>query len=777
MALEDEQAVTAESSPEPLPLQAAVSKKPKRLTLQERLAAAAKAKRKKAQQVLDLAPATTPETGDLRPDSEAEDQGLPHAEKSDLKVDSGEISASIQDPDEKVPLPGPEDVGKPDGTGEIAKSPTPVPNDTQSVDNPVHGGSEEAKPPLENGESEDTKKESLKDSKDVEIERLNSELIQLRAKVDEQAKEQVPKRMAHLATNDKKLAEKEKLLAQCEKKLLERENTVQQLMEEGQELSKKELKLNERIRTLVANNTKLESSLKSYAEKNEELLLKLGEIEDLVKVHKLKSVDQLFDVLAAANQKTLDLQAALDRQRDSNWEGKYKEMQRLYERELDEKKECKRQLSETNVQLELLQNQSRLELQSKTDIIALLNRELMASKDESSTEVLRLELKIESLRAENENFLKLGLALDNEHGDVKKLVDYADFLKLSDTHQNLQAQYVSSQENWKMIELSLLSKVDTLTASVDAMKRAKLKSAAELKKLHHTMNSQLEEIETLKSELARAIEEKSEQEFKTQMKINECAEMEEKIDELKSVFNSDRKNYDLKIKTLTDSIQELQNQTPTFPPSVSFDNLSLQGRRGVRDGGLHISMERPPVRKFSTHSLASLAMNTPAQIWEENSFEGADSLMYENHNVSSYSFNEEIYPYDAPEPGETPLSTSFASGATKNIQLINKMSSSIRRLEAEINALKDENEQLAAEKESAQREIVDRNELEQKLAALDSRISQLQHELDQKAQNEGTLLEVIGEKLEKVAELEADVADLKDLLRLQVQQMIEMQNK
>ncbi|OBA23057.1 hypothetical protein METBIDRAFT_35598 [Metschnikowia bicuspidata var. bicuspidata NRRL YB-4993] len=699
MASDEEQSAMSESSPEPAAPQVSAPKKPKRLTLQERLAAAAKAKRKKAATGLAPASATSPESPGLRPESDAEDPGIPGVQKEESKAAPGE-----HNDDSQTTIDG----SIADGT---AHPPTPP-------ENAESGSRLEQDPPLEAEHKNDAPAEP--------------------------------------GARDRALAEKEKLLVQSEKKVLDKEETIRQLMEEGQELSKKELKLNERIRLLVANNTKLEASLRSYAEKNEELLLKLGEIEDLVKVHNLKSVDQLFDVLAAASQKNSDLQKALDLQKACNWEGKYKEIQRAFEKELDEKQDCKRQLSEAKVQLELLQNQSRLELELKTEIIAQLNHEIMAAKDESSTEVLRLEAKVESLRMENESFLKTSHTADaSEDPDAststKKLVDYADFLKLSETHQNLQAQYVSLQETWKLIESSLQGKVEALSASVDTLKTSRAKSGAELKKLHAKLNAQLDEIEALKAELAALAEQNAENEVRVQIKSAECAELEDKIDDLRTAFGADRKNYDAKIQSLNEAVESLKNLTPTFTPSVSFDNLAgIQARRG--------------------------AWGEPSYISENE----LDPHIYESHNPSMFMSNDEIYPSEALDVGETPLSSALGShstGATKHIQIINKMSASIRRLEVEILTLRDENEQLSLEIETAQRAVLDRLELDTQLCDLERHILSLQNELDEKSRRESTLLEVIGEKSEKVAELEADVSDLKDLMRQQVQQMIEMQGK
>lgn len=571
--------------------------------------------------------------------------------------------------------------------------------------------------------------------------------------------------------------------ADVAKKIAEKDTTIAQLMEEGQALSRKELKLNERVRALAANNAKLEASLLDYASKNEEALLKLSEIDDIMKTHKLKLVDQLLLLLDTANQKAADAKNELDREKNANWELKYKELQRLYESELTAKKQAMRELSDANIQLQMLETQSRLELGSKDDIIAHLNLEIIALKDENTTEVARLELKLEGLRLENESFLKMSQngAPSTADADVAhKQIDYLDYAKLSETHRNLQAQYVSSQENWKLIESNLLSKVETLSASLELLKKGKLKGAAEVRKLHGQLNVQSEQIEALQKEIADVAAEKKELAFRLQVKERDLVETEEKIEELKGVFHADRQNQEIKIKALTENIANLEAQASVYQASASTDNLTSVHSRRFRESGLNINLDmRPPMRNFSSNSFTGLMMNTPTQPWEEaNATPVAQyALIYENNNISLLSLNEEIYPYDASDAADTSYTMSalpLSLGATKNIQLINKMSSSIRRLELEILTLKDENETLSREKDVAQQEIVNRLSLDKKVGELEASVGALQKEVEARTKKEETLLEVIGEKSERVAELQADVSDLKDLLRQQVQQMIEM---
>lgn len=574
--------------------------------------------------------------------------------------------------------------------------------------------------------------------------------------------------------------------AEMDKKLAEKDETIKQLMEEGQTLSKRELKLNERIRTLVQNNNKLETSLKSYSEKNEETLLKLSEIEDVMKTHKIRSVDQLFELLNNSNAQVQELQHSLDKEKESNWEAKYKELQKMYEAELNDKKSYIKQLNDSALELQMLKQQVKLDVQSKEELISQLNREIVELRDENSAEVTRLESKIEGLRMENESFLKMsqnGVDAGDDNAEAHKQIEYLEFAKLSETHRNLQAQYVSSQENWKLIESNLLNKVDGLTSSLESLKKSKLKSANEVKKLNSQVSALAEQISKLKQEVAALRNENKELVFQIQIKVNEYTELEEKLEELKTVFNSDRQNYDIKINALNESIRKYEGQSQVYNSSTSSDNVSSLQSRRLRDSGLHINLEARSFRNYSSQSMNSLG--TPIQQWEEaNASAPFTPYGIDQHQYSSSSLTEELHPFDAPDSAaetsfnfksETP--TLPSSGATKNVQLINKMSSSIRRLELELLSLKEENEQITAEKDTAQQEVMGKYDLEKQVSKLEETISQLQKEVAERSKKEETLLEVIGEKSEKVAELQADVVDLKDLCRQQVQQMIEMVGK
>lgn len=586
------------------------------------------------------------------------------------------------------------------------------------------------------------------------------------------------------------------------KKLEEKDRTISQLLEEGLALSAKEVKLQEKIRLYAARNSDLEASLRDYSEKNQDSLLKLEEVEAAIKAHKLKSVDQLLTKLLENTKKLQDTELALQTEKLQNWERKYKEVQKQHEVELGRTRDALKQVNDVNIQLDMLRNQSQLELSLKDDLISKLKQDMYAIKDENAAEVARLESKIEGLRAENENFVKSSsdsFDVTNTTGstaDSSQSIAFAEYSKLSEAHKNLQAQYLSSQENWKLIESNLLKKVDTTTSSLELLRKNKNKLYAENKRLATQVAALSDETDMLKEKLRVAENELRECQFKISLKEKEYSELEGKQDEINRLFNSDRINYDAKIQLLTEKLEQLnptQMRTgPSHSPMANVDSFALLQSTRIRDSGLHINLDpssRSTPRNLSVTSMSNnpdadklhklpSALDLPPTFYPRDLF---------NANSSSTSIQDDLTPYDAPDSqgddsssywkASTEKSAVPTGGGGKNVQLLSRLSGNIRRLEVEILGLKEENQRLAADKDEAQRQIVANQSVLEGTEELKKKIETLEQEIEAKSEREKTLLEVIGEKSETVEELKADVVDLKDLCRQQVQQMIEMVGK
>ncbi|CUM48145.1 unnamed protein product [Debaryomyces tyrocola] len=629
-----------------------------------------------------------------------------------------------------------------------------------------------------------------------EVNQLKAELTNLKANNAELFEEN-----KRLKSQSSKPGNINKETFQLKEQLASKDETIEQLMKEGQALSVKELKLNESIKKLKASNNDLEHSLNDYSKKNEQVLLKWNEQEDFLKKHKFKSINQLIDDYNDISKKLSQSNDDIEKEKQLDWEGKCKEQQRLYENESTERKQSIKKLNELKIQFDMSKKQNSLELESKNTTINDLKRKISSIRDENSKEIYRLENKIESLRVENERSVgSLSGNKDYNNGGEKsetddtpnsKQIDYEEFVKLSNNHHNLQQQYLSSQENWKLIESNLLNKVDVLTSSVDSLKKSKIKSINEIQKLQNSLQRKMEECDQLIEKFDELTNEKEEIVFQNQVKDNDCQELQEKFDKFQQIYNTERQNLNSKIKQLTESLEKSKSSTSLGP----FEQTS-PNRQNLN--GLHLNLEPPKFMKHhSSTSINDASYNNSG--WPDIKFgessttpavsrEYSAVFMNHSHNNSLASLMDNVdtatelandnYSFNSKYPshmGNGSISGVIPTSGNNNIQLINKMSSNIRRLEIELSTMKDENTQLSLDKEKAQQEILKQFKLIEEVNSLKEQITTLQTEIDQKSKQEETMLELIGEKSEQVEELRADVQDLKDLCKSQVQQMIEIQ--
>lgn len=104
-------------------------------------------------------------------------------------------------------------------------------------------------------------------------------------------------------------------------------------------------------------------------------------------------------------------------------------------------------------------------------------------------------------------------------------------------------------------------------------------------------------------------------------------------------------------------------------------------------------------------------------------------------------------------------------GAGPSVQLVERMSATVRRLESERAASKDELARITAQRDTARQEVVElMREVEDKRKS-DARVQELEAHIADLDQRYETTLELLGEKSEQVEELQADIADLKKIYR------------
>lgn len=163
-----------------------------------------------------------------------------------------------------------------------------------------------------------------------------------------------------------------------------------------------------------------------------------------------------------------------------------------------------------------------------------------------------------------------------------------------------------------------------------------------------------------------------------------------------------------------------------------------------------------PVRQDSTPSLLANGegLDTPSIHTDHDDF-------FE-HNHSPTSEHQTI--------NDMVSASTAAAGPT--VQLVERMSSAVRRLESEKVATREDTARLVKQRDEARAEIVAlMREVEAKRAA-DSRIAELEAEVQEIKSRYDTTLEMLGEKSELVDEQRSDIDDLKAMYRELVERTV-----
>lgn len=113
------------------------------------------------------------------------------------------------------------------------------------------------------------------------------------------------------------------------------------------------------------------------------------------------------------------------------------------------------------------------------------------------------------------------------------------------------------------------------------------------------------------------------------------------------------------------------------------------------------------------------------------------------------------------------LISNSTAGAGPSVQLVERMSAAVRRLESEKAAHRDELTRLGQQRDEAREQVVEMmKDVEGKSRKeLEARLQAAEKDLQEVKERYLTTLEMLGEKSERVEELKADVVDLKDMYK------------
>ncbi|KAG5294741.1 M protein repeat protein [Histoplasma ohiense] len=579
-----------------------------------------------------------------------------------------------------------------------------------------------------------------------------------------------------------------------EKKLLEKDEQIANLMEEGQKLSKTEMDHRATIKKLrqsIAESAKSQTETKKRLEKVEKDLVNAEDRASQAEIAERKALERLNSVSKAekqletataereaSNATITDLKSQLARAVSRAEAAERKARMEASEAEKRQIAELRDDLSSAKIEREISEEKLRREIRDLKEGIEREKERARIREIELRGEQSVLESKMESLRSRAEEVSSS--ATGESHAKLLRQIEV------------LQTQYAVASENWHGIEGSLIARLTAVETERDELERregdlrrkareASLKakkvegelenSRAVIQEIERNLEASKQEIQSLTRKLTKA-----ENDFLV-VKQDLAKQKEVELTLIQRLEEERARWQELARRPSSPFLQE----PPTGSP-ITFNRKQMAGP--------------DPTRPMSDRALSRRSSSIPPALFSElttppyqNHFSPTNSNPQQPRITPSHEFSGDLTHAQTYEPEEyfngmsTPVTPSAQGththhsrgvndiisvstvAAGPSVQVVERMSTTIRRLESERAAFKDEIVRLTAQRDEARQEVVElMREVEEKRKC-DQRIQELEATVEQLDQRYQTTLEMLGEKSELVEELKADISDLKKIYR------------
>jgi hypothetical protein len=583
-----------------------------------------------------------------------------------------------------------------------------------------------------------------------------------------------------------------------EAKAAAKDEQIALLMQEGEKLSKNELRHLQTIKKLRAKTTEDDKSAVELRKRLDRVERSEADLKQKVrraeaaerqaneKIKQIAIIEKQVDEMKEDRERAAELIRTLTTQlklAEKKAEQAQKDASsRATEVDKNRVAELENELEDAQIEKKLAEDRAKSETRKVKDEADRQRERFGIRELEYKNEIASLDSRLEAMRARAEE-------ASSESG-----VAGEGSVKLMRQVETLQSQYSLAKENWETIESSLNARLSALEQErdeatkreADIRKKAR-DSANKTRKAEEEVETSAEQVSTLNAELRTCREELASLRKGYERADSALADAKADQDRQKRIWESE----------LSSRIEEekarWQRQHPTRMDSTSTSGRKLSihdpkrpsGRLGLNELSalqIHLPEHRPSSRRssgFPTPGLSSSRyVGTPDRDASPSLSRQESMLNFDHANMPptpSIEVDADLYgDNEAPSPHRTinDLVSTSTAGAGPSVQLVERMSAAVRRLESEKATYKDELARLSAQRDDARNEIVVlMREVEGKRTE-ESRITAVQKELAEVKGRYEACLEMVGEKEEEVVELRQDVQELKRIYRELVEEKV-----
>lgn len=387
-------------------------------------------------------------------------------------------------------------------------------------------------------------------------------------------------------------------------------------------------------------------------------------------------------------------------------------------------------------------------------------------------------------------------------------------VKLLRQIETLQTQYSHASENWQSLEISLNSRVSAVEKERDDLakreadvRRKSRETSSKARRLEEDLETSSERVSTLESQVAALQDVTTKLEAKLKSAENDAQFGKDAIERSRREFEilletrieEEKKKMQAELATQAFSPVTPTESQPKYLRTDSYPSITQKERKvstpdiaasrrsrfpSTDFSALNPSQTldntlRPGSRRFLTSRTTNEPSLTskhglPSPGFQTNGrHPGTPPILFTSNTPSIHTMDHSDHDEDLPERDTPPrtiaeLISVSTAGAGPSVQLVERMSASVRRLEMEKAAARESIARLQAQRDQAREEIVvmmrevdEVRDQQGKVATLEAEMAQMKGKFD-------AVLEMLGEKTERCEDLENDVRQWKDLYQQHV---------
>lgn len=356
--------------------------------------------------------------------------------------------------------------------------------------------------------------------------------------------------------------------------------------------------------------------------------------------------------------------------------------------------------------------------------------------------------------------------------------------------ETLQTQYAVASENWQGLESALKNELTDLKQHRDDLTKREAETRRKARDINTKARKMEDEMESLKDRVGVLEHELTEREKSLKKLQTQLAEAEKEAKDARTDLEHEKKVLEADYQQKLDEErakwqQQLANPESTYlraaSPTASrrkeFGDAPVYSRRGsamprsISTADLPLSpldrMLQDDRRPASGRSRNFRGSEVPTPIRQDSTPSFYTNGV--NSRAPSISYDaDEMFGHESPPMRNIPdmISVSIAGGGpSESVQLVERMSAQVRRLESERAAHKEEMERLAKQLEEARESVVSlMREVDEKTAQAE-KTAKLEKELADMEHKHEFTLELLGEEKERVEDLEEEIREMKGLYR------------